>query len=92
MHRNYEVTAIPLNADGQAKHQEINEAFDGLLQRLHQICGMPRTGSTREFSVVNSKLEEAHSFAIKCLQCDPMNHDRTGHGQEGSGTPEDSTA
>jgi hypothetical protein len=55
-----------LNAEGIAKARSIAQSFDGLLSLLEQTIGLSGT-STREFSIVKSKLEEASFYAKKSM-------------------------
>lgn len=60
--------SFKLNDDGQKKADEIGVLFTGLLRGLKEICP-----EGREFSVVQTKLEEASFFAKKSIALDPSN-------------------
>lgn len=55
-----------LNEEGIAKARTIAQSFDGLLELMNQIVGLPGN-STREFSIMKSKLEEASFYAKKSM-------------------------
>ena len=52
-----------LNGEGLHKAGEIAKSFNGLLEELRLLC----PESTREFSIVKTKLEEACFFAKKAV-------------------------
>ncbi|MCK4945542.1 MAG: hypothetical protein KAS59_04700 [Alphaproteobacteria bacterium] len=67
MNREFEVHI--LNDEGIAKARTIALCFDGVLNRLKDLC----PEKTREFAIVKTKLEEACFFAKKAMACDVAN-------------------
>ena len=67
---NKEFTFHLLNDAGKEKANAIAVAFDKLLQKLLKINPGP---SSREMSLVRTKLEEACFFAKKAMASNPSN-------------------
>lgn len=61
-----------LTEDGLAKAAFIAESFDSLVDALATVCPQ----STREFSIVKTKLEEAAFFAKKSMAAEPANQQK----------------
>lgn len=61
-----------LNDVGKQKAEYIARAFDNLAGDLESVCGELNT--SRQMSLVATKLEEACFHAKKAMASDPQNH------------------
>lgn len=71
VHKAFEVHM--LNNEGKVRAAAIAREFDTLLTRLEEIVTVSETGSTREMSIVVTKLEEASFFAKKAMASQKKN-------------------
>jgi hypothetical protein len=71
MDKAYALHTLTLNATGKSRANDIAEAFDGLLAEL--VTMNPET--SREMSMVRTKLEEACFFATKAMAIKPENQE-----------------
>ena len=68
MAKNVEFDQYILSDTGENKYIKINNLFDNLLSDVIEVCP-----SSRELSLVKTKLEEACYFAKRAMVLDPKN-------------------
>jgi hypothetical protein len=68
-------SSVALNERGKAAVAKVRHDFDELLDKLRVSCEVSGSGSTREFAIVKTKLEEACFFAVKSVVYVPANHE-----------------
>jgi len=69
MHREFQT--FRLNSEGISKAEMVATVFDDLLTELETIAG--ELATSREMSIVRTKLEEAAFFSKKAVASNPRN-------------------